>query len=268
MPRTEEKKKIKLIASDLDGTLLQHSARNCNEELFPIIEQLCEKGVYFIPASGRQYPCMQNMFAPVKDKIMYLCENGALVMHSDKVLVKKQFEDTLALKICHAVLDEPDCEVLISGEQTSYMIPKTDAFLTYIRDDLGNHVSVIEQPEQIKEPILKIAYFVTEERRDEVTAAFSKKFGDKSLIMTSGNRWVDFAPLGTNKGTALQAIGERLHISPDEMVAFGDNETDRAMLTYVGHPYLMENCNPTMRDIKAVNCKKVEDSLKEILEKL
>ena len=71
MPRTEEKKKIKLIASDLDGTLLQHSARNCNEELFPIIEQLCEKGVYFIPASGRQYPCMQNMFAPVKDKIMY-----------------------------------------------------------------------------------------------------------------------------------------------------------------------------------------------------
>ena len=41
--------KIKLIASDLDGTLLLEEARSCNPELFPLIEALKEKGVYFIP---------------------------------------------------------------------------------------------------------------------------------------------------------------------------------------------------------------------------
>ena len=47
--------KIKLIASDLDGTLLLNFAKNCNPELFPIVEELTRKGIYFVPASGRQY---------------------------------------------------------------------------------------------------------------------------------------------------------------------------------------------------------------------
>ena len=54
----------------------------------------------------------------------------------------------------------------------------------------------------------------------------------------------------------------------DEMVAFGDNENDRDMLQFVGHPYLMENCNPTMEDVKAKRCHKVEESLREILSQL
>lgn len=54
----------------------------------------------------------------------------------------------------------------------------------------------------------------------------------------------------------LKEIGERLGIAPDEMAAFGDNENDRAMLEFVGHPYLMEVCNPTMENIVAERCKK------------
>ena len=41
--------KIKLIASDLDGTLLLNFAKNCNPELFPIVEELTRKGIYFVP---------------------------------------------------------------------------------------------------------------------------------------------------------------------------------------------------------------------------
>ena len=43
---------IKLIASDLDGTLLLNFAKHCNPELFPIVEKLTKKGIYFVPASG------------------------------------------------------------------------------------------------------------------------------------------------------------------------------------------------------------------------
>ena len=85
--------KIKLIASDLDGTLLLNGAQSCDPKLFPLIEQLAEKGVFFVAASGRQYQSLQRLFAPFKDKILYLCENGALVMYMNEVLMKKQFED-------------------------------------------------------------------------------------------------------------------------------------------------------------------------------
>lgn len=52
------------------------------------------------------------------------------------------------------------------------------------------------------------------------------------------------------------------------MAAFGDNENDRTMLEFVGHPYLMETCNPTMRDVRATTCRRVEDSLRQILEEM
>ena len=259
--------KIKLIASDLDGTLLQNHAQRCNSEVFPLIHRFAEKGVYFVPASGRTYPSLQKLFAPVKDEIMYLCENGALVIHTNQVLVKRQFEDSLAMRICHAVLEHPDCEVLISGERTSYLIPKSGAFVTHMRDEVRNNICIVDTPERIEEPIIKVSYFTPAAKRDGATKQFEKLFSkDACDMMVSGNEWVDFAPLGTSKGSALAAIGEALGIMPDEMVAFGDNENDRTMLNYVGHPYLMEQCNPTMKDVNAVTCKRVETSLTELLE--
>ena len=262
------KTKIKLIACDLDGTLLLDGATRCRPELFPLIEELTKRGVSFMPASGRQYPSLQRLFAPVKDKIMYLCENGALVMHLDQVLMKRQFEDGLAMRISNTVLEHPDCEVLISGERTSYVIPKDPSFVAYLRDDIGNNITVIDKPERIEEPIMKVSYFTPEDKRDGATADFKRAFGDSCLIVTSGNRWVDFAPLGTSKGSALKEIGEKLDILPEEMAAFGDNENDRTMLEFVGHPYLMETCNPTMRDVRATACRRVEDSLRQILEEM
>lgn len=260
--------KIKLIASDLDGTLLLEEARSCNPELFPLIEALKEKGVYFIPASGRQYPNLQKLFAPVKNDIMYLCENGALVMHTNQVLAKNVFEDSLAMELANAVLEHPDCEVAISGERTLYLIPKEESYLIHLRDDIGNHVTRVDCPERIEEGIMKVAFHVCEEKRDQVAAEFAARFGERCQLVTSGNRWVDFVPFETSKGNALRAIGDRLGIAPDEMVAFGDNENDRDMLQFVGHPYLMENCNPTMEDVKAKRCHKVEESLREILSQL
>lgn len=260
--------KIKLIASDLDGTLLLHGARECNKELFDLVKQLTDRGVYFVPASGRQYPNLLRLFHKLDDSFLYLCENGALVMHHNRMMLKNLFEDSLAMEICHAVLEHPDCEVLISGERTSYLIPKHKSFVTYMRDEVGNNITLVERPEQIEEPIMKVSYYTSADKRDEATENFCAQFKDQCLIVTSGNEWVDFAPTGTSKGAALKRIGEKLSIKPEEMAAFGDNENDRTMLEFVGHPYIMENCNPTIRDIKGESCHQVEESLKMILSRM
>ena len=56
------KQKVKLIASDLDGTLLQNYMPDCSEEAIELITALTKKGVIFVPASGRQYFNLHNMF--------------------------------------------------------------------------------------------------------------------------------------------------------------------------------------------------------------
>ena len=77
---------------------------------------------------------------------------------------------------------------------------------------------------------------------------------------------------GSGKTTVLVTrIGYMVYckgIAPEEMVAFGDNENDRSMLEFVGQPYLMQKCNPTMEDVKANHCDRVEDVLRQILNEM
>ena len=67
---------IKLIASDIDGTLVENSTAVLHPEMFDLIRKLKEKGILFCAASGRQYQSIANMFEPVKDDIIFLAENG------------------------------------------------------------------------------------------------------------------------------------------------------------------------------------------------
>ena len=115
---------------------------------------------------------------------MYLCENGALVFYQDKVLLKGEFDRALALELCHMVIDDPKCEVLISGERTCYVVPKTEDYVDYLRNHIKNDVTVIGAPEEITEPIIKVSYFTPKDYRDQVTAYFTKK--DRRKMPTHG----------------------------------------------------------------------------------
>ena len=180
---------IKLIACDLDGTLLHPGEREPRSEAFELIDELHRRGIVFMPASGRQCASLRYLFAPVADELAYVCENGALVMSEGRAVVN------------------------------------------------------------IDEDVIKIAFQTPEAEQPAALEYFECLFSDRVDVMTSGTEWTDFIGFGSGKGSALADYGRALGISPDEMMAFGDNENDRDMLNVVGHPYLMENCNPTMRGV-------------------
>ena len=260
--------KIKLIATDLDGTLIRGYRPDCSEKAVELMTKLAEKGVYIVPASGRQYFNLQNMFKDVQGDLMYICENGALVMYKDKVVLKNSFDRELAMGICHLILDNPYCEALISGERTCYVVTENHEYVDYLRNHIKNDVTEVDSPEDIAEDIIKISYFVPEEKCQEVTEEFAKFAEGRCILAVSGNEWVDFAPFNTSKGDALAAIEARMGISKEDMVAFGDNENDRTMLEFVGHPYLMADGNPTMMDLDVPRCNSVEEELERILSNL
>lgn len=79
---------IKMVCSDLDGTLLQYGKKLIEGEIFDEIRALHDRGILFCPASGRQYTSLRKLFAPVADDCIYLCENGAVVYRGGKVIAK------------------------------------------------------------------------------------------------------------------------------------------------------------------------------------
>ena len=119
---------IKLIASDLDGTLLtddkQISVGNRRalekaasegiyivpdgtQELTPraisLIHSLTQKGIYFVAASGRQYTNERIVFDKIKDEISYIGENGSICMHQGKLIFRGTIRDDLAYRIIREV---------------------------------------------------------------------------------------------------------------------------------------------------------------------
>ena len=80
---------IKLIASDVDGTLMQEGERVIPPSLFPLIRSMKEKGIHFAVCSGRQYANLRRLFAPVADDIGYICENGSLVVWQNEVIARE-----------------------------------------------------------------------------------------------------------------------------------------------------------------------------------
>ena len=119
---------IKLIASDLDGTLLQNGAQELDPLRFDQIRELKEMGIHFVAASGRQYPNLQRLFAPVQDEISYIAENGSLCIHDGKTLSKGLIPRELGNRIIDAIHSCSGCECIVSGEQVCYSDSVNEVF--------------------------------------------------------------------------------------------------------------------------------------------
>lgn len=234
---------VRLIASDIDGTLLLEGQHQLNPALFAIIEQLGQRGVRFAAASGRQYTNLRRLFAPVADEIDYICENGSLVISRGEVIYKQTVERALGRKILKSMLEMDGCEPLLSGVMNCYIQPKDPSYEDHMRHVVGNDVTVVDDLLEVPEAFLKIAaYFpdgVTKENRLRIAAVA----GPVMRPVVSGQAWLDLLPEDCDKGTALAALQQHLQVGKAEKIAFGDNENDMELLQQAGIAYAMRSGN-------------------------
>ena len=254
----------KIIASDLDGTLLLHGAQSLNPEIFDIILALKEKGIQFISASGRQIASQRKLFAPIADEISYIAENGAVCFHHGNLIAAFEMERDLAFRILDSIDQFDDCKAVVSGIQACYVKSGDDNFFHHVAHVLNNTTEIVDDFREITEPILKIAFW--DLSREYAHADYFKtKFNHEVKVITSGSDWVDFMPYGTNKGSALRIMLEKLGIDPKDMIAFGDQENDVEMLTLAGKSYAMEGGVPAAKEVADEITSYVEDTLKTLL---
>ena len=94
---------IKLIASDMDGTLLDEHSK-VPPETFELIEALREKGVHFAVSSGRRYDRLCTFFEPVRDHMDFVASNGAQV-YADGKLIDREVYSHLAIRELARVIE-------------------------------------------------------------------------------------------------------------------------------------------------------------------
>lgn len=252
---------IKLIASDLDGTLLFHGAQKLPEGICDKIHQLHEKGILFCAASGRQYQNLRRLFAPVADEIAYIAENGALVVYQDQILHQNTIPQNLGLSIMETIRSMDGCETLLSCPTTHYMEPKEDAFSYRMHYIVRNKIQAVPDILSINEPFLKISIYEPGGYRPETEQRIRDLYEGQLQIVTSGIDWLDMMPLHTHKGTAITALTDTLQIPLSNVAAIGDNLNDVEMLQAVGFPVCVQSGNPIVKDLCPVHVRTVGEYL-------
>ena len=239
---------IKLVASDLDGTLLLNGAQSVEDSMFETIGKLLDRGILFAPASGRQMTSLKRLFAPVAEELVYISENGALVSYKGKTIAKTPMKRELALEIIEDVLAQEYCEVLVSGEKTAYIKPKTKEYHDRMTKVVNYHTTLV------------CDFSGIEHSKEH----FFKRWGNEAAAVVSGSLYLDFMDLKVSKGNAMKQIQQSMNILPEECMAFGDNYNDIPMLDSVGHAYVMEKAVDDIKKHGQFITANVEYTLKNV----
>ena len=240
-------KNIQLIAADLDGTLLS-SQRTFSPDLFPLIAKLRERGVRFAPASGRQYYNLREMFAPMADELMYISENGAMVCDGDEIV---SFDAMPVEVVCHAIETArrlPGVHAILACKSGAYYENDWDG--VFLENMALYYARRRHTPDLLAlaelEPVCKIALFCSH-RAETVLMPVFASFQGEAQVALSGADWVDLMSPHMNKGVAIGALCEKMGITPDQCMAFGDYLNDLELLQAVGESYAMENGHETLK---------------------
>jgi len=260
----------KLIASDIDGTLIPYGASALPRELFPLIRRLGTAGILFCPASGRQYHSMRRAFAPVADEICFLCENGAVVFgvgaeEEAPLLSKTAMPRAEAEALAREIGAVSGLGAVISGQNMSYLPDASPSLLRDLNERLGNRVAAIGDPGEVPEEIIKVSAYCPQGVR-EPFALLAPRWGTRFHAAEAGPVWIDFTL--ADKGSGIRGLCETLGIDPAEVWAFGDNYNDVSMLESVGTPWLMESAAEPLRARFPRRCASVTQELEALLRSL
>ncbi len=259
---------IRFIASDIDGTLVPDGGANINPEIFELIHRLRENGIYFAAASGRQYGSVSKLFAPVKDEIFFIVENGALLRTADKKISSIPMRKEYVHQIIQEARKLPNCESLVCLEDVSLVESKDQKYIDFLQYGYNNDIEQVEDLLKIDAPILKVSLY--NETDAEACAGHMIAPWNRVLKATlAGKQWIDFMNPSVNKGAALKQLQNYLNVTPKETMVFGDQLNDIEMMKQANYSFAVETAREeTKRAASAICGSYKTDGVIQILRKV
>lgn len=231
---------IKLIASDMDGTLL-NDEKQLPPDFFEVMDKLNERGIVFAVASGRTYSALEHLFPePYRDRIAYICDNGACTVLDGKPVNVTPLDGDTYRELLEACGRIGDLRVVVCAENGVYHINSGDKFYSEVGRFYKKH-SAVEDLSAVSETIYKVAVCDEAGAMTHGKPALDGIFGARLNVQVSGTVWMDVMASGISKGKALKALQERLGVTRAETMVFGDYFNDVEMLALAEESFCMEN---------------------------
>jgi Cof subfamily protein (haloacid dehalogenase superfamily) len=260
----------KLIATDLDGTIVQHSGV-ITDRTKAAFDSANNLGIEIFFVTGRPPRWMPEIKATF-DYGKAICGNGAMLwdLHEEKVLESWLIPVDAQIQTVDRLRSSIP-EVTFAVESHGYFHRETK-YLARWDAGLDLH-GVADIAEIMKEPALKLLVRSADQSlsSDEMLEIAQRDLADLVTVTHSNSHdsVLEISALGISKGSTLAKIAQRHGIGPEDAVAFGDNPNDFTMLQWAARSYAMADGHPEgFKFAKFVAAPCVEDGVAQVIEEL
>lgn len=247
-----EHREIRLVALDLDGTLL-HEDKSLSDRTLNTLQQLADRGIRVVPATGRDPDGINGNILRVNPVHHAVCSNGAVildpgtgeVLHSCPILPESArealdyFRDFSAFTYLHT-----DCGQVCSVSWEDSGLTGRYPNIRFESDVVPDLLAWVREKSA---SLLKIGVFPRDDEAFRALMAAGSPSPDL-VLMRTGVCSVELNSINASKGRALKTLCRLLDIPMSSVLAIGDNQNDMEMLRFAGVSVAMGNAED---DVKA-----------------
>lgn len=260
-------KRVKLIAIDLDGTLLGEDGKisEVNQEA---IRQRQANGDIVAFCSGRSLHDMKEIAAAANLDVPLICANGSLTSVNDEIIRSQILTSDKLIEIMEKVSEaelyfevytnkgvyvQKDKQPILEEEkETLFDTPEEKESAEQIIQIQNMQYGMVEVDDYLEAGVTELEpykVFILSFRRQELEK-LAEVLEDREdiYVTTSGYQKLDVAHPDASKGDALKSLAEYYQIPSERTVCIGDNYNDISMFEYAGTAVAMQNAEPEVKE--------------------
>ncbi|AEN90191.1 Putative hydrolase YcsE [Priestia megaterium WSH-002] len=224
--QTNEKKEFKLIALDMDGTLLNNQ-QEVSEENRAAIAKAQEQGVHVVLSTGRSLLTCREYAQSLQLSSYLITVNGSEIWDESGQLVERKLIEASHIEKMWNLTQE---------HKLNFWAVTTDKVW---RDEFPEDI--------VSQEWLKFGYDIPDDALREEVLKQIAGISDFEISNSSLTN-LEINALGINKAKGIMTVCERLGISMDEVIAMGDSLNDMAMIEAAGCGIAMGNAQEAVKE--------------------
>jgi Cof subfamily protein (haloacid dehalogenase superfamily) len=262
---------VKLVATDIDGTLLRTDG-TVSDRTRRVVAQTEEAGTYFVLVTGRP----PRWLAPVRDQMdhhgLAICANGGIVMDlaTEEVIEVNAFADDVAREVLTRM------RTLTTG--LGFGVEWADGFVHdrayprgVRRSELapGAALDALTDDDFFTRPVIKLLVRSIDGPLDVLAEEAVALTDGLATVTWSSTGLLEISASGVHKASTLERFAAERDIAPEEVVAFGDMPNDLHMLDWAGRGIAVANAHPlVLETADETTASNDEDGVAVVLESL
>lgn len=248
---------IKLIATDMDGTLLDQRGQLDLPRLEKILDQLDQRDIRFVIATGNEVHRMRQLLEHLASRVVLVVANGARIFENNELIQAQIWDDaTVDKALAHFKGRECRDQFVVTGMKGGFVKKGTvftdlEKFMTpEMIEKFYQRMNFVEDLQaDLFGGVLKMSMVVGEERSSSVLQEINDLFNGHIRAVSSGYGCIDILQAGIHKAWGLEELLKRWNLKSEQIMAFGDSENDVEMLELAGIAYAMENADDNVKAV-------------------